>query len=65
MLSAEKAKLRSVFERTNNQINSDRIQKMNPIHTLGIDISLIIKKNIFFVLLTFKFRVLIEFFNKS
>jgi hypothetical protein len=50
MLSAEKAKLRSAFESTKSQMQSEIIVKQNPSQMRGTSNNLIINLNIFLML---------------
>lgn len=65
MLSNEKAKFKSALDKTNSQINKDRQLKINPIQTLGNNINLTMKLNIFFRLSMLIFKEFIEFFKNS
>jgi hypothetical protein len=65
MLSKEKAKFKSALDRTNNQMNRDRQLKINPIHTLGTNANLIMKPNIFLILVMLAFKEFIEFFKNN
>lgn len=65
MLSKEKAKFKSALDKTNNQMNRDRQLKINPIHTLGINANLIMKPNIFLILVIEAFKEFIEVFKNN
>lgn len=47
MLSAEKAKFKSAFERTKSQMHKERMLNRQPIQTRGVKINLIINCTIF------------------
>jgi len=65
MLSREKARFKSALDNTNSQMNKERQLNINPIHTLGINISSIMKPNIFFRLCMLASKELMEFFKNS
>lgn len=65
MLSTEKAKFKSVRDKTNSQTNKDRQQKIKPIQTLGIKISFRINLNIVFKLMILTSIESIDVFKNS
>ena len=65
MLSTEKAKFKSAFDKTKSQMNKDRQLKISPTHIQGTSINFMMKPNIFRRLVMLAPREFIAFFKNN